>query len=65
MFLTYDKRAFYIREDNGLILSIKQVPDSIQTAVLAGNTVTVTTDKGTYIYRQVGNTPVFNFYRKY
>ena len=66
MFITFDKKQFYVRSDNGLILSTKAIPEGIVQAVLSGNTITVTTNgKGILLYKQVGNTPVFNFYRRY
>ena len=65
MFLTYDKKSFQIRADNGLILCVKYVPREIQTAVLNGNLVVVTTKDGTWVYKQVGTSPVFNFYKQY
>ena len=66
MFVTFDKNKFYVRSDNGLILSIKEIPEGIIQAVLSGNTITVTTDgKGILVYKQVGKSPVFNFHRRY
>lgn len=65
MFLTFDKKSFQIRADNGLVLSTKYVPREIVTAVLQGNTVVVTTKNGVWVYKQVGNTPVFNFFKQY
>lgn len=66
MFITFDKKQFYVRSDNGLILSTKTIPEGIVQAVLSGNTITVTTNgKGILIYKQVGKTPVFNFHRRY
>ncbi len=66
MFITYDKRAFQIRADNGLILTIKQVPEEISMATMSNGQVTVVTRSGrTYIYRQIGNSPEFTFFRKY
>ena len=66
MFVTFDKKQFYVRSDNGLIVYTKSVPEGIIQAVLEGNTITVTTNgKGVLVYKQVGKTPVFNFYRRY
>lgn len=65
MFITFDKHQFYVRSDNGLILSTKHLPEEIVQAVLQNNTITVTTKRGVLVYRRVGNSPVFNFYRRY
>ena len=65
MFITFDKKAFYVRSDNGLILSTKTIPEGIMQAVLSEDTITVTTPTGVLIYKRVGKSPVFNFYRRY
>ena len=66
MFITFDKKQFYVRSDNGLILSTKAIPEGIIQAVLTSDKViTITTKNGVLIYHRVGNSPVFNFYRRY
>lgn len=65
MFITFDKNKFYVRGDNGLILSTKDVPEGIIQATLNGNIINVVTPNGTLLYKQVGNSPIFNFYRRY
>lgn len=66
MFITYNGSSFQIRADNGLILTIKQVPEEISMATMSNGQVTVVARSGrTYIYRQIGNSPEFTFFRKY
>ena len=66
MFITYKGSSFQIRADNGLILTIKQVPEEISMATMSNGQVTVVARSGhTYVYRQIGNSPEFTFFRKY
>lgn len=65
MIVTFDKHTFYVRADNGLIRSSKTIPEEIQSVMFQGNLITVITNKGTLVYKQVGTSPVFNFFRRY
>ena len=65
MFLTFDKKSFHIRSDNGIVIFTKLVPGEVLTASLSGGVVTVTTKNGVWVYRQVGTSPVFNLFRRY
>ena len=65
MFITFDKHNVYIRGANGLIKTVKSIPEEILDAVLQGNTIRISTKKGILIYKQIGKSYSFSFYRRY
>ncbi len=64
MFITWRKNEFCIHDSqSGNIMFIKSMADDILDAQLSGNQVIITTKKYTHIYKRIGNTYAFSFFR--
>ena len=66
MFITFHKNEFRIHDSKtGNIMFIKSIADDITDAQLSGNQVTITTKKRTEIFKRIGNTYAFSFFRSF
>lgn len=66
MFITFHKNEFRIHDSkSGNIMFIKSIADDIIDAQLSGNQVTITTKKRTEIFKRIGNTYAFSFFRSF
>ena len=66
MFVTWYKTQFRIHDSKtGNIMFIKALAEDITDAQLSGNQLIVSTKKRTEVYRRIGNTFAFSFYRSF
>ena len=66
MFITFHKNEFRIHDSKtGNIMFIKSIADDITDAQLSGNQVTITTKKRTEIFKRIGNTYAYSFFRSF
>lgn len=66
MFVTWYKSQFRIHDSKtGNIMFIKAMADDIIDAQLSGNQLTVTTKRRTEIYKRIGSTFAFSFFRAF
>jgi len=66
MFITFHKNEFRIHDSKtGNIMFIKSIADDITDAQLSGNQVTITTKRRTEIFKRIGNTYAFSFFRSF
>lgn len=64
MFITWFKNEFRIHDaKTGNIMFVKSMADEILDAQLSGNQAIITTKKLTHIYKRIGNTYAFSFFR--
>lgn len=66
MFVTFFKNEFKIHDAaSGNVMYVKSIADEIVDAQLSGNQLIVTTKKRTEVYRRIGNTFAFSFFKSY
>lgn len=66
MFITFHKNEFRIHDSKtGNIMFIKSIADDITDAQLSGNQVMITTKRRTEIFKRIGNTYAFSFFRSF
>ena len=66
MFVTFFKNEFKIHDDKtGNVMYVKSIADEILDAQITGNQLIVTTKKRTEVYRRIGSTFAFAFFRSY
>lgn len=66
MFVTFHKNEFRVHDSKtGNIMYIKSIADDIVDAQLSGNQITITTKRRTEIFRRIGNTYAFSFFRSF
>lgn len=64
MFITWFKNEFRIHDSKtGNIMFVKSMADEILDAQLSGNQAVISTKKQTHIYKRIGNTYAFSFFR--
>ena len=65
MFVTWFKNEFHIHDSrNGNIMFVKTMADEILDAQLSGNQLTITMKKRTHLYKRIGSTYAFSFWRE-
>ena len=65
MFVTWYKNEFHIHDSkSGNIMFVKTMADEILDAQLSGNQLVLTTKKRSYIYKRIGNTFAFTFWKQ-
>lgn len=64
MFVTWHKNEFRVHDStSGNIMFVKSMPDEVIDAQLSGNQIVVTTKRHVQIFRRIGNTFAFSFFR--
>lgn len=64
MFITWHKTEFRIHDSqSGNIMFVKSMPEDILDAQLSGNQAVITTKRQTSIFKRIGNTFAFSFFR--
>ena len=64
MFITWHKNEFRIHDSTtGNIMFVKSMADDILDAQLSGNQVVVRTKRNTQIFKRIGSTFAFSFFR--
>ncbi len=64
MFITWFRNEFRIHDSkSGNIMFVKSMGDEILDAQLSGNQAVITTKKQTSIFKRIGNTYAFSFFR--
>ena len=65
MFVTWYKNEFKIHDSkNGNVMFVKSMADEILDAQLSGNQLTITTKKRVYLYKRIGSTYAFSFWKE-
>jgi len=64
MFITWHKNEFRIHDSQtGNIMFVKSMAEDILDAQLSGNQVIVSTKKQTSVFKRIGSTFAFSFFR--
>lgn len=65
MFVTWHKNEFKIHDSQtGNVMFVKSIADEIMNAELSGNQLVITMKKRTHIYKRIGNSFAFSFWRE-
>lgn len=65
MFVTWYKNEFKIHDSKtGNVMFVKSMADDILDAQLSGNQLAITMKKRTHLYKRIGNTYAFTFWRE-
>lgn len=65
MFITWHKNEFRVHDSkSGNIMFVKSLADEIIDAQLSGNQATITTKKRTFLFKRIGSTFAFSFWRE-
>lgn len=66
MFVTIRKNEFRVHDDaSGNIMFVKSMPEEVLDAQLSGDSITVTTTKRTQVFKRIGSTYAFSFFREF
>lgn len=65
MFVTTWRSQFRVHDSqSGNIMFVKAMPEEVEDAHLSGDTITVRTAKRVQVFKRVGNTFAFSFFRE-
>ena len=65
MFVTIRKNELRVHDSTGgNIMFVKSMPEEVLDAQLSGDTITVTMPKRVHVYKRIGNTYAFSFFRE-
>ncbi len=65
MFVTIRRNEFRVHDStSGNIMFVKTMPEEVLDAQLSGDTIAVTMRKRVHVYKRVGNTHAFSFFRE-
>ena len=65
MFVTWYKTEFKIHDSqSGNVMFVKNMADDILEAQLSGNQLTIVMRKRTHIFKRIGNTFAFSFWKE-
>lgn len=66
MFVTIRRNEFRVHDSTGgNIMFVKSMPEEVLDAQLSGDTITVTMPKRVHVYKRIGNTHAFSFFRDF